>query len=250
MPEPGGVSVETRCDLDRITVIFRGRLDSSTYCPVRDRVIAAALDGHDVVVADVSELEAAADSAWTAFASARWHVRTWPGVPIVLVCADPGRRASITRSAITRQVPIYTAPPEPSDITVARRSVLQRARTELQPEVSSLRQARGLVAEWLEEWDRSDLTLAAATLATILIENVLAHTASDPVLVVEADCDTVTVAVTDHSHSRATRRETSKAGAHTVSGLAIVAALSREWGCTPRTDGKTVWALLGPENHL
>ena len=35
-----------------------------------------------------------------------------------------------------------------------------------------------------------------------------------------------------------------------VSGLAIVAALSRDWGSTPTASGKTVWAIIGPENQL
>ena len=35
-----------------------------------------------------------------------------------------------------------------------------------------------------------------------------------------------------------------------VSGLAIVSALSRAWGSTPTSSGKTVWAVIGPENQL
>ena len=35
-----------------------------------------------------------------------------------------------------------------------------------------------------------------------------------------------------------------------VSGLAIVDALSRAWGSTPTSSGKTVWAVIGPENQL
>ncbi len=35
-----------------------------------------------------------------------------------------------------------------------------------------------------------------------------------------------------------------------VSGLAIVDALSRAWGSTPTASGKTVWAIIGPENQL
>ncbi|CNJ97610.1 stas domain-containing protein [Mycobacterium tuberculosis] len=35
-----------------------------------------------------------------------------------------------------------------------------------------------------------------------------------------------------------------------MSGLAIVDALSREWGSTPTSSGKTVWAVIGPENQL
>ena len=35
-----------------------------------------------------------------------------------------------------------------------------------------------------------------------------------------------------------------------TSGLAIVSALSRAWGSTPTSSGKTVWAVIGSENQL
>ena len=33
-------------------------------------------------------------------------------------------------------------------------------------------------------------------------------------------------------------------------GLSVVAALSRQWGNVPTSTGKTVWALIGPENCI
>jgi hypothetical protein len=35
-----------------------------------------------------------------------------------------------------------------------------------------------------------------------------------------------------------------------ISGVAIVAALCREWGNAPTPTGKMVWAAIGPENEL
>ena len=94
------------------------------------------------------------------------------------------------------------------------------------------------------------MVVTAPTVATILVENTLQHTSSKPTLILEAIEDRITVAVSDESSTPAARREPSPAGAHTISGLAIVSALSRSWGCTPMASGKTVWALLGPENRL
>jgi hypothetical protein len=34
------------------------------------------------------------------------------------------------------------------------------------------------------------------------------------------------------------------------SGLHIVGALCRAWGNAPTSSGKTVWAVIGPENRL
>ncbi|MGE2835831.1 STAS domain-containing protein [Mycobacterium sp. SMC-4] len=250
MRDGGIVSVEARHEHERILLEISGTLDSTTYRHVRDSVIKAALEEPDVVMVDVTGLDAPSTSAWTVFASARWHVSTWPDVPVLLICRDADRRASIARSAVTRYVPIYAATPSRSEIAVSRRDLRRRARAELPADFASLRQARQLISDWLAAWDRSEMALTASTVATILIENVLDHTTSDPALAVEAKGDTITVAVRDDNPLPAVRHEDPGSGAHTVSGLAIITALSRAWGNTPTADGKTVWALLGSENHL
>jgi hypothetical protein len=85
---------------------------------------------------------------------------------------------------------------------------------------------------------------------SVLVENVLAHTDSAPTVRLETDGFAVTVAVEDASTVPAARREESKAGGDSVSGLAILAAVCRVWGNAPTPTGKTVWAVIGPENEL
>lgn len=87
------------------------------------------------------------------------------------------------------------------------------------------------------------------TIATILVDNVLKHTDSAPVLIVESLQDTVVVAVEDDSQVPAGRLE-DESGSETLSGLSIVSALCRVWRSTPKSSGKTVWALVGRENQL
>jgi hypothetical protein len=129
-------------------------------------------------------------------------------------------------------------------------AVRRRARTELPAVRASISLARTVVSDWLTKWERHDLIPVAATVATVFIENVLEHTDSTPVLIVESFRDAVTVAVEDGSDRLAGLHEDRDRGADIVSGLAMVSALCRAWGSTPTSSGKTVWALVGRENQL
>jgi anti-anti-sigma factor len=236
-------------DLPILTV--EGVLDSSTYRTVRDAVIKAAIDEPRAVLVDINGLRAASDSAWTVFTSARWHVSVWPDVPILLVCAEQAVRKAITHTGVTRYVPIHATRELALDAVASQAlRVRRRARASLARNISSLEVARSVIAEWLTQWDICEVIPVAATLATVFVENVLDHTESAPVLIVESHQDIVTVAVEDNSSHLPGRHEDADLGADVVSGLAIVAALCRVWGATPTSSGKTVWALIGRENQF
>ncbi|KUI43944.1 sulfate transporter [Mycobacterium sp. IS-1590] len=234
-----------------ITVRPRGVLDSRTYRPLRDTIIKAALDEPRAVVVDMRDLEVPAESALAVFTSARWHVGRWPEVPVLLVCPHQALRSALARNGITRYVPSYdsmqSAMRALADGESAR--VRRRARAELPRTVASLQRARELVVEWLTAWSATELIPTTKVVATTLVENVLKHTDSGPALRIESKDSTVTVAVSDASQRPAGLREDS-AHTPTPSGLRIVAALSRAWGNAPDTAGKTVWAVIGPENAL
>jgi anti-anti-sigma regulatory factor len=228
-----------------------GVLDGTTYRKLRDTIIEVALSEPCAVLVDVNDLSVQSESAYAVFTSARWYVSVWPDVPILLVCAHPQRRRAIHHWGVARYVPVH-ATAEAALATVADRSLSgrRRARTQLPADAVSIGLARASITDWLIAWDQEDLTAVASTIATILIENVLAHTDSAPLLIVESYQDTVTVAVEDGSRSAAVLHEDTDHGAEIVSGLGIVAALCRAWGSTPTSTGKTVWALVGRENRL
>lgn len=144
-------------------------------------------------------------------------------------------------------------PTRESALGAARSRSLQvrrRARTELPRSPGSLGLARAVITDWLTEWECGEATPVASTVATVFVENVLDHTDSAPVLIVESFSDAVTVAVEDCSDRLPGRHEDADRGAEVVSGLAIVSALCRTWGSTPTSTGKTVWALVGRENQF
>ncbi|MDX1873403.1 STAS domain-containing protein [Mycolicibacterium sp. 120266] len=228
-----------------------GTLDGSTYRRLRDIVINAALEEPPIVIVDVNALHAPDASAWSVFTSAHWHVCTWPDVPIVLVCSDPTTCDTLRRTGITRHVPVYrTVADARTACGTGQNRRRKRARAELPAGLGGAARARRLVEYWLTDWSHTAMIPVAAIIASELAENALLHTDSAPWLIIECDGDQITVAVEDASPVPAQRREHPRSGASPVSGLAVVSALSRSWGCLPTVSGKTVWAVLGPENAL
>ena len=128
-------------------------------------------------------------------------------------------------------------------------AVTRLAEARLAADLTSLRESRRLVRKWLTEWSQSDLIAVALVIVNVFVENVLEHTGGAPMIRIEGDGTTATIAVSDDSNAPAIRLPTPLRG-FDVSGLAIVEALSRAWGSTPTSSGKTVWAVVGPENQL
>jgi hypothetical protein len=251
MSERSEVAVSvTQLPSGHAVLTVRGTLDGITYREVRDRIVKAALDEPVAVVVDVTGLHAPQSSAWTVLTSARWQVSTWPDVPVLAVCAHAEGRAILRRAAIPRYVPVHHDVPSAIMSLTSLSSLRRRARATLAADASAVVFARKLVTDWLTQWGRPAMVGAAATVATTLVENVLQHTDSAPTLILEVASNSITVAVSDDDPRPAVRIDTRAAGAHTVSGLAIVAALTRRWGCCTTPDGKTVWAVIGGEDRL
>jgi hypothetical protein len=227
-----------------------GVLDSSTYLPLRDAIVKAALDEPTAVLIDVDKLDVPAPSAWVVFTSARWLVDTWPAVPIHLVSGQAAIRHAIALNGVARYVRVHPSVNDALSALTDTTRVVTRARTELPASLASLRIAREFVAQRLREWSFEDLIASATVIVNVFVENVLQHTPDGMVLVLENDGRRVIVSVQDGSSGSAARHEDSFRGGEQVSGLAIVASVCRAWGSAPTPSGKTVWAVIGPENRL
>ncbi|MCT7658940.1 sulfate transporter [Mycobacterium deserti] len=227
-----------------------GLLDSDTYRPLRDSIVKSALDEPAAVIVDVSALRIPELSACTVFTSAWWQVSQWPDVPILLVCSNIVRRERLWQAGIGHRTPIHPDVDTAADAvgTQARTRVRRRANVELLRHPASLDEAKDFVTECLREWSHPELITAAKLVAVELVRNALTHTDSTPSLRVESSGCLVTIAVDDECTRPALLREA--ALARRVSGLEIVAGLSRAWGSAPSTTGKTVWATIEPETDL
>ena len=247
---PGSLSVATRTDQSVAVLTVDGVLDASTSAALRDSIMKATLNQPTAVIVNITALQVPAESTWSAFISAHWQVDTQPDVPIVVVCAHRTTREAITRSGVTRFMRVYsTEKGAMKALGRLTRRTVQRADAELPANLTSLRESRRLVREWLTAWSQSALIPVALVVVNVFVENVLEHTGSVPMMRVETDGATATIAVSDDSTAPALRLPSPAKGID-VSGLAIVDALSRAWGSTPTSSGKTVWAVIGPENQL
>lgn len=227
-----------------------GALDTTNSAALRDHILQATLDGPTAVIVNISALKVLAESAWSTFIGAHWQIRDNPNVPVMLVCTHRGTREAITRSGVAYFMPVYsTEKAAMKALSQRSRRAVRRADAQLPADLTSLRESRRLVREWLTAWSQSTLIPVALVVVNVFVENVLEHTASVPVVRIESHGATATIAVSDSSHAPALRLPSPSKGID-VSGLAIVDALSRSWGSTPTSAGKTVWAVIGPENQL
>ena len=247
---PSSLAVATRTDQSVVVLTVEGVLDTSNSGALRDVIMKATLDEPSAVMVNVTALQVAAESAWSTLIGARWQLRTKPNVPIVLVCADRATRDAITRREVAHFMPVYsTEKAAMKALDRLTRRAVRHADAELPANLTSLRESRRLVREYLTAWSQSPLIPVALVVVNVFVENVLEHTGSVPLMRVETDGATATIAVSDSSTTPALRLASPEKGID-VSGLAIVEALSRAWGSAPTSSGKTVWALIGPENQL
>jgi hypothetical protein len=223
----------------------QGVLGGGTYPVLRDAIITTALhEDPSAVIIDVTGLEVADASVWTAISSARWHLREWPNVPVVVVSADAESRRTLADWA--RYVPVY---PSLQTAIWAHREpgacrYLHRRHAALPALNGSVVKARDLVTQWLTQWSHKTVIPMAKLVTTVFVENVLRHTDSPPTVLVESTPSAVTIAVHDASPIPATRREEAGRGTQPFSGLGLVAAFSTGWGSIPTSLGKTVWASI------
>jgi anti-anti-sigma regulatory factor len=251
-PKPvSELAVSSRTADPDCLLTVEGVLDTTTYLKLRDSIIKVALDEPRAVLVDVNGLDVPSSSAWSVFTSARWHVSTWPDIPVVLISGRAEHQSTIARTGVTRYVPAHTSVDAAlATLSDDRRGARRRIRAELPATLASLRAARALVADCLSAWSQAELTPVAMVIVNVFVENVLQHTVSQPVVVVESGGTSVSISVRDDNVAPAVRHEDPYRGGDPVSGLAIVASVCRAWGSMPTSSGKAVWAVVGPENRL
>lgn len=110
----------------------------------------------------------------------------------------------------------------------------------LPSEPASAGQARRFVIDVLGEWHLEALEEVAALLVSEVVTNAVLHAGTDVTVAVRRSPESVRVEVADGSIQVASRRHYDNA-ATTGRGLALVEALSDEWGVEVGPGGKAVW---------
>jgi DNA-binding NarL/FixJ family response regulator len=116
---------------------------------------------------------------------------------------------------------------------------------ELAYDVIAPSQARRIVSDVLSHWGHGELLDDAAIVVSELVTNAVRHAASPSIVVVNRIADGVRIEVRDEGLGTPSPGAATSA-AEGGRGLAIVAALARDWGVVAGERSKAVWVELGP----
>lgn len=221
-----------------------GVLDMRTYAPLRDILLKCAAEQPDGLIVEIEDLGLPVKHAISVFPLVSMRLADWPAVPLALVSPQRNsRRAALAAGNVLRFVQVYDSIPD-ALAGMEKPPLRRRAVLELPPSPTSTRRARHFVRMNCRRWDAATLITDAMTVATSFVENTLAHTDSAAFLRMELRRHLLTIAVSDDDVRLPVMRERVEGGVP-PSGLLLVSAIAKVWGCVPTmSGGKTVWAVL------
>ncbi|MEJ2870740.1 ATP-binding protein [Actinomycetospora sp. OC33-EN08] len=240
-PSPGGAVVAT----------VHGDLDRSNREAFVE-ALAALLVEHQRVVVDTSGLRPQHASVVHAFTEAIDRTGGWPAACLALVSPDPSLAALLTGSGVARRVPVF------SDVADAVAHLDERPalllawwRFTVDPHAPGLARAR--VRATCAHWGIEDrIREAAEIVVTELVTNSVEHATSASVVAMERRESTLRMTVRDYGVGHRIPDAGTWVAPPTSSprgrGLAMVAAVSREWGIRRHPDGTTIWAEMTSES--
>jgi len=110
----------------------------------------------------------------------------------------------------------------------------------------SVPNARAFVQSQLEEWDAPGLVWAATTIVSELTTNAVLHARTEFSVELELAGGRLQLRVRDSSATIPVRRHYDEDAA-TGRGIALIEALTTDWGVTPTDAGKVIWCFVTPE---
>lgn len=236
---------------EAVVVTVRGDLDRAD----RESFVTALTElllAHRGVVLVATELHPRHASVVHAFTDAIARTGGWPSACLVVVAPDPALAALLTGSGVARRVPVFGEVGQALAHLADRPSLLRTWwRFAVDPHAPG--RARARVRETCTRWGVSDSVREAAEIVvTELVTNSVEHATSASVVEMEGRGPTLRVTVRDYGVGFRIPEADTWIAPPTSSprgrGLAMVAAVSREWGLQRHPDGTTIWSEMDPES--
>lgn len=225
------------------TVRIGGTLDQANAATLTRR-LCVELSAHGAVVAEVSGLHVAHGAAVHAFADALTEAGEWPDVRLALAGPDDATARLLTGSRVDRRV-IVRPDVVSATAALAERPDVVRSGWHFDVSEHAPGTARSHVRRVCERWSVDvEVREAAEIVVTELVTNAVEHAASRSVVEVERRTSSFRMTVRDFDTSALPEATLPPPSSSRGRGLAMVAAVSREWGVHHHADGKTVWAEM------
>jgi anti-sigma regulatory factor (Ser/Thr protein kinase) len=232
---------------DHVVLAVRGVLSSMSDDEPVGRVLAKQLLDRGRVVVDLSRASVGWGPVAQLFPTALAEAGGWPLARLALAGADPLTAKILQASRVHLTVPMASTVAGAARLLDVRPPRVARDHPlpchEMAPAL-----ARLAVASACDDWELDDgLHDAAATVVTELVSNAVEHARTACALHMTLDPRHLQIAVRDSSPVAEGCPRIAVADDRGY-GMLVVQGLSRGWGVTPHSDGKTVWALLDAEH--
>jgi anti-anti-sigma regulatory factor/anti-sigma regulatory factor (Ser/Thr protein kinase) len=244
-PSPEG---ELTCiaenDFPTTVVHAAGPLTYGTVPVLRRTVLKALTDHPELLLVDVSGVEAIDDLTLTALPMLAEQGAL--NEVAVMVCGpSPALARQLDAMAIGHRVPTFRSQDQ-AKAAFARQPAPRRARLLLEPVPSATAAARAVVDDVCTRWRISDIADTAALIATELVANAIQHARTEITFSVALRQTYLHIAVRDRSIAPPVRGGLDEED--DGRGLLIIESLAAGWGHARTADGKVVWATLRPRS--
>ena len=242
MRDAAGPKIEIVRQHEPCVVALWGELSLRTVGSVA-KALTKLLLNHDRVMVNLAHLRTGWTPALQVFPTALASAGGWPSARLVLFGANEQMSTALHGIGVPTTVPLAQGTREARAQLNRRPSRVTRS-YELANDVSSPRRARALVRSACSDWDLAAVAQRATLVASELVINAVQHTETECRLRIGVDDRGLHLAVRDLRPGPIPPSRPPDDGAAGSGGLHVVALMSRRWGVTPHTDGKTVWAVL------
>ncbi|MFC0533996.1 STAS domain-containing protein [Phytohabitans kaempferiae] len=221
-----------------------GTLDLAGAVAVHTCLLKCLAEQPPVLLVDLSGMRLAEEDALTVFLAVARKAAMWPAVPMLLCGAEPATAQLLNAQSVARHLPMLPS------VGAAVRSLelgglpaTPSLSEDLLPVTGAGRRAREVVTEACLRWDLPGHVAPACTVATELVNNVVAHAHTMMRLRISLRGRYLHIAVRDGSTEPPVRRDV-PVSATAGRGLTLVEAVARQWGSLAIEGGKVVWAVL------
>jgi len=225
-------------------VRLTGHLDLVTAVDVRTVLHKAVAAQPSAILVDLAGMTIDDDTVLTLFSAFARTAAQWPGCPVLLCAPQADVTVGLDRLAVSRSVPVH------ADLASAMAaaealSTPRRYQQRLPSSLDAPTRARHLVAAACTAWHLPQLVEDAEIVVTELVTNAMRHAGGGDVeLIVILRDRFLHLSVSDDSSEPPRMRLPDPDTCEGGRGLLLVDSVASAWGCTPRSDGKFVWATL------
>lgn len=237
--------ISMRCRVHRTSPVglieLAGPLRRQSAPRLRETVMKVMAARPDAIVLDLEFLDDVEELSVSVFPALGRTVAGVADGELILAAPGPGTRAAM-RKAMPLFVRMFDTCSQAME-AAARAPARRRVTRQLPADPHAARTARRVLDEVCTRWRLLAVRESALVIVTELVTNAVDHVGAPIELCVTVRRGVLRIEVSDHSRVLPARLN-QVPDATQGNGLWLVEGLASQWGATPTTWGKTVWADL------